>query len=664
MPDSTPEVLIVSPPFLSSIRPSMGVSALLGALRAQAIDARGWYLNIEFAAQLGLDLSEWISQLSPVNLLLGEWVFAGLLEVRGALAVAQDDAYPGEALERLPPGTPCTAEALHRARALAGPFIEQAAVRVAELGPRVLGISTSFQQTCAALALAAAVKRLAPHIEVCFGGANCDLPMGQTLLETYPQIDYVFSGEADHSFARHVLGGRESAAAQPQPRRLPVMGKAACAPPVVSRGVVKADPVVDMDALAMPYMDDYFDDLERSGLGPHVRPGLVMESSRGCWWGAKHHCRFCGLNAQSLRYRSKSPQRVRDEIATLTARHDVHDVQAVDNILDPRHVAGVLAPMAEAGQPRVRLFFEVKANMKHEQLRTAARAGVTHVQPGIESLDDALLGLMDKGVSGLLNVAFLRSCQEVGIVPIWNVLYRLPGEQWSSYANILRQIPIIEHLAPPSSCSPVRLDRYSPYFEQAQRFGYEQVAPFEGYRRVFGLPPEQLSSMAYYFVGESTQVLPRERMQPLLHGVQRWRNCHDDPQGAPVLRLVSSDGDRGVVLDTRTIAATAFVPVDAAALAALRIARRPSAPARVEQRLVEQAVVQGPDQARTVVEQLVRLGFLLAADDKLISVVCEPEDERAWVVETPSFPGGEYTPGHQPGALAHPMPALCGAEVG
>jgi radical SAM superfamily enzyme YgiQ (UPF0313 family) len=41
---------------------------------------------------------------------------------------------------------------------------------------------------------------------------------------------------------------------------------------------------------------------------------LLFEASRGCWWGAKHHCTFCGLNGLSMTFRSKSADRAYSEI--------------------------------------------------------------------------------------------------------------------------------------------------------------------------------------------------------------------------------------------------------------------------------------------------------------------------------------------------------------
>src|SRR3977135_2135675 len=69
--------------------------------------------------------------------------------------------------------------------------------------------------------------------------------------------------------------------------------------------------------------------LQRYALsGPPLRadPRLVLESSRGCWWGEKHHCTFCGLNGSFMEFRSKSPDQFVDELLAMTERYHVLNV--------------------------------------------------------------------------------------------------------------------------------------------------------------------------------------------------------------------------------------------------------------------------------------------------------------------------------------------------
>ena len=47
--------------------------------------------------------------------------------------------------------------------------------------------------------------------------------------------------------------------------------------------------------------EEYFERLAATRfeeeLKPHIR--ILFESARGCWWGEKQHCTFCGLNGSS-----------------------------------------------------------------------------------------------------------------------------------------------------------------------------------------------------------------------------------------------------------------------------------------------------------------------------------------------------------------------------
>jgi radical SAM superfamily enzyme YgiQ (UPF0313 family) len=60
---------------------------------------------------------------------------------------------------------------------------------------------------------------------------------------------------------------------------------------------------------------------------------LPFESARGCWWGMRHHCTFCGLNGQTMAFRAKRPQRVLEELRDLARRYHSFKFMAVDNII-------------------------------------------------------------------------------------------------------------------------------------------------------------------------------------------------------------------------------------------------------------------------------------------------------------------------------------------
>src|SRR5205807_8166536 len=133
-----------------------------------------------------------------------------------------------------------------------------------------------------------------------------------------------------------------------------------------------------------------------STVSSSVVPSLLFETSRGCWWGAKSHCTFCGLNGGAMAFRSKSSGRVMEELNYLVDKWHIDQVEAVDNILDMKYSNNVLPALALSPRP-VHLFYEVKANLTRKQVQMLQRAGVRRIQPGIESLSDHVLQLMRKG---------------------------------------------------------------------------------------------------------------------------------------------------------------------------------------------------------------------------------------------------------------------------
>src|ERR671915_1678184 len=70
--------------------------------------------------------------------------------------------------------------------------------RVAEYD--LVGFTSTFQQNVGSLALAKRIKQKWPHILTAMGGANCEGTMGLELSRSFEWMDFIFSGEADHSF--------------------------------------------------------------------------------------------------------------------------------------------------------------------------------------------------------------------------------------------------------------------------------------------------------------------------------------------------------------------------------------------------------------------------------------------------------------------------------
>ena len=627
------DIVLCSAPVMSVVRPSVGLGILHAALAARGYAVETLHLNLDFANAAGIDLNEQLAERTPAHLLIGDWLFAGCVGRPGpALAVARHEREVAALLARRAiVGVPRLRDTV------AAPFVAAAAEKILARRPRIVGFGTMFQQTMASLAIAGAVKMADPSIVVVFGGANCHGPMGLALLRIYAQIDHVFTGEADTAFPDLVdvvlrgIGNVDAVAGH------------------LYRGGGKADapPLRALDTVPIPDYADYFAQLAALDEADRVVPSLPFESSRGCWWGQKHHCTFCGLNAEGIVFRAKSPQRVLDEVAQLSARHGIGRFTATDNILAPTHLEGVMRPLAATPVGDRSFFYEIKANLNEAQTALLADAGVTQVQPGIESLSDDVLAIMQKGVDRLLNLRLMRNCREFGIGVIWSILHGFPGEPREAYDAMADLVPLIEHLPPPTGLSALRLDRFSPNYEEAERMGFRDVRPAIAYTALHDAPPEAIADLAYFFEGRAEGAATESDLLRLRAAVAqwkaRWRAPH--PPGLVFVRV-----ERGMLVkDTRAIAACALHYLDPVAAALVDRLRNPT---NLAAAVAAIATAHEDDTAERAVRDLRERHFIVVQGEKAVSLLVEGGRSRTRI-------GGE-----DPFGTVAPRSALSAAAGG
>jgi ribosomal peptide maturation radical SAM protein 1 len=519
----------------AAIRPAMGASLLVSHLRGVGVSARVEYLNMGFARLLGPTDYGYISDRAPTQSLAGDWVFSASLFGERPAA---DAAYAAAFRERFGRYGPCDEPLamLGRARAQASTFIDACLDQVEWTNYDLVGFTSSFTQHVASLAIARRVKERHPDLLTVFGGANCEDEMGLTLHQAFPFVDFVCSGEADISFPQlltELMAGRDGHDI----------------PGIISRrdgashvSTLVPERVRDLDTLPNPDFDDFF--AQRTATWPEadMPAQVLMESSRGCWWGQKHHCTFCGLNGMAMTFRSKSAERVLAEITELTRRYSAEHVEMVDNILDMDYLSDLLPELARR-RLRLKLFYETKANLRKDQLRLLRAAGVTSIQPGIESFSTGVLRLMRKGTTAAQNVQLLKWCAELGIEVAWNLLYGFPREDPDDYRDMPSLIDSVSHLEPPRGTSAIRLDRFSPNYVSAQELGLSDVRPDRSYGLIYDLPADELAGIAYYFEHDHADGRdPLDYVGETYEAVRRWHSgrraarliCVDHPDGLAI----------------------------------------------------------------------------------------------------------------------------------
>ncbi|MGW6572476.1 RiPP maturation radical SAM C-methyltransferase [Streptomyces sp. NPDC054945] len=453
---------------------------------------------------------------------LGDWVFSGVLYADPDWGVARLRAY---AQRR---GIPV--DKAHAMRVHAADFISRSAAEILEEDPDVVGFTSTFMQNVSSLALAAELKRRRPALTVVFGGSNCDGPMGHALHRNHPFVDHVVRGEGEYAFPAllaHLDAGTP-------PVDVPGLcwwdGGASRANEESRRTVAPRD-------IGSPDYDIWQAELDASPVAEYVRPKLVVEGARGCWWGEKHHCTFCGLNGSAMAFRAKPGEQLWAEVDRLVRRHRILDIVTVDNIIDMAYFTDFLPLAADSGWDLL-MHYEVKSNLTTDQLALLARSGAVHIQPGIESLGNRVLDLMDKGVTGSRNVRTLRECADRSLTCTWNYLYGFPGETADDYDPVVDQLPALVHLQPPGGAFRIQLERFSPHFADPA-LGFAERSPAEMYGHVYDLPEEELADLVYLF-DTPPRGIGGETEQRLARAVEAWRAGH---AGSTLLMESGADGD-------------------------------------------------------------------------------------------------------------------------
>ena len=461
-----PRAALVSMPWTSVSDPSLGLAILKAQLNREGIEARvfNFHVNLlryvtnatyhQVASCWALNEFVFTGALDPE---IGEDQVACLFERAGANLNPVDSMLPYKnALE--------FGRALIRLRHEVAPlYLAECAAAVLDYQPTFVGFTCMFDQTMASAAVARLVREQAPDTCIVFGGYAVEGPPGRQVLRAFPFVDAVAEGDGEPIIGALV---RSSAC---DGRIDEVAG-------VITRANKGRNPrqKYELDQSPTPDYDDWFRDLGQLKERDRVTvltTLLPVESSRGCWWGQKHHCVFCGIDENTLSYRQKRPETVLAQLSELRAKHGADAPFRFSDYILPQNYMRTLLPMLAQIKPRYQLQCEIKANQSEERMHAFAEAGFTELQPGIESFSTDVLNLMEKGVRGIQNVQTLKSAYLNGILLHYNLIWGIPGEKPEAYRDMLAQLPRLYHLTPPVSRTEAIVTRYAPLHMQPERFG-------------------------------------------------------------------------------------------------------------------------------------------------------------------------------------------------
>lgn len=520
-------VALVSLPWMSPAMPSIQLATLSSALRQEGIDSDVHELYVDYAARIGLNI---YNQLGNLHGFLPEWMFSRHyyreetgeeLSATAALKSVKEWLWPEYA------------DVMLRALdAVTEMYLTEIVDTTDWSRYDIVGCSLTISQLGASMAFARRLKVRYPQIKVVFGGSQCAGPMGRAILRICRYVDAVVHVEGELVLGELVrrwrggltLDGLGGVSYHCSNHRI-VSGPAG--------GLYR-----DQGGCRSLSYDSYFQRLLRLNLLDKLNSWLPFESSRGCWYGQKTQCTFCGLH-ETMEYRAWKPDAVLDQLERLYSRYRIPRFYAVDLILPRDYLHTFLPEVAARGHDWM-FFWEVKANMRREELEVLMAAGVRWVQPGIESLDADMLRLMKKGVSPLQNIQLLKWSEELGIYCGWNMIHGLPGEKQQSYDNMVEMIPKLYHLRPPSGSGRFQLHRFSPYFENPEQYGIRWTGANPMFENAFPIPKGDLDELVYLhdFIRLTDDVVADG--SALERALKEWRNAYQ--QGASLRITVRPDG--------------------------------------------------------------------------------------------------------------------------
>lgn len=258
-----------------------------------------------------------------------------------------------------------------------------------------------------------------------------------------------------------------------------------------AEGLVEAGAVGDLDDLPLPDWSSHPHRRYRYALLPP--PTLPLASARGCAYG----CTYCPWRVTAP-FRERSPARVAEEAAHLSARYGARSVAFRDPLfnLDPERTLALAEHLRPLG---LRFSVEARADRLDERLLLALwRAGLRSLEIGVESVDRSMLSRRRRQPPAADRIQHVvRVAQRLGIRVICNYMLGLPEDDEDTIRATVAWAKVLDSFA-------VQFTVATPYpgtdlaDEVAERALPVLPRDHTGFRPVFrhpGLPPEHLARL-------------------------------------------------------------------------------------------------------------------------------------------------------------------------
>ena len=300
--------------------------------------------------------------------------------------------------------------------------------RIQELAPDIVGISLFTHNRVDSLRLAQGIKRRMPETVVLAGGPHATF-LAEGLIEREVGIDFILQGEAERSLSW--LVERLQRGNLPQDRIIP------------------SQDIGDLDALPPPsrFTGRLID------VDPNEQFKYII-TSRGC----PHSCNFCcsplfWKNGVS----SRSVESIVDELEHLHQRYGIIYFSIRDDnfTLSKKRVIDFCRLMRKR---KLYMMWNCQSrvdSVDEEMLIAMKRAGLEHIQYGVESGSERILKMYDKNITVEMIERAARITRRVGV---YLSIYLMTGMEGETRSDIRKTISLIGRMLPGDGIvSPVAL---------------------------------------------------------------------------------------------------------------------------------------------------------------------------------------------------------------
>ena len=385
---------------------------------------------------------------------------------------------------------------------------------------KLIGFSICFSQLFASLYLAKKIKEECAEVPIVFGGSSCSGDIGESLMQHFPDIDYLVDGEGEQpllDLCDFLKGKNETL-----PGKIRTQAQ-------VQVQVPKADtttvPPLNLDDLPYPDYSPYFKEMQQLFPGQSFIPLLPIEFSRGCWW---NKCTFCNLNLQWQNYRFKENDRMLAETLHLAETHQSLHFTFTDNALPPKEADQFFNKLLKK-EIDFDFFAEIRGITDPGRLQLYSQAGLKTVQVGIEALSTSLLAKMAKGTTTIDNIAVMKMCSATAIRMEGNLITDFPSTTEEEIAETLKNLDFVLpflHLQAATFFLGYGSPIYAGAATKANDFSIQKVIPHTKNRKLF--PKDYLLSMTMLINSyRGDKKLQHKQWQPVKKKIRAWQNFHN-----------------------------------------------------------------------------------------------------------------------------------------